>query len=194
MASIFTIDNTENFSEQINIDELYDKKQKHDLIKLELFNKILNRVHVRIKTTSHQKLNDHHCWFVVPEVIIGVAKYDHAACIAYIIDKLQNNGFRVKYIHPNTLFIYWGHFIPSYVRNEYKRKTGIVVDEFGEVVKTKEDEITTTLSSSSTVNDNQKSNFNVVKTDSNKREYNSIKSYKPSGQLIYNNSMTEKFS
>jgi hypothetical protein len=39
MSSIFTIDNIEDFSEKINIDELYEKKRQQDLNKLALFNK-----------------------------------------------------------------------------------------------------------------------------------------------------------
>ena len=87
MSNIFTLENIDDFSEKINIDELYEKKRQHDVGKLELFNKILNRIHVRIKTTSRQKLDEQFCWFVVPEVIIGVPKYDQSACIAYIVDK-----------------------------------------------------------------------------------------------------------
>ena len=109
MANIFTLENIEDFSEKINIDELYEKKHQYDLQKLELFNKILNRIHVRIKTTSKQKMNEPFCWYVVPEIIIGVPKYDQGACIAYIMDKLINNGFVVKYVHPNALFICWNH-------------------------------------------------------------------------------------
>ena len=105
MANIFTLENFSDFSDKINIDDLYEKKRNYDLSKLVLFNKILNRVHVRIKTTSAQQLNVNFCWYVVPEVIIGVPKYDQAACIAYILDKLQENKFNTKYIHPNTIFI-----------------------------------------------------------------------------------------
>ena len=121
MANIFTLENIENFSEKINIDELYEKKKQYDLNKLALFNKILNRIHVRIKTTSRQKVDEHFCWFIVPEIIIGVPKYDQGACIAYLLDKLKDNGFLVRYIHPNTLFISWNHWIPSYVRTELKK-------------------------------------------------------------------------
>ena len=96
MSNIFTLENIDDFSEKINIDELYEKKRQYDVGKLELFNKILNRIHVRIKTTSRQKLDEQFCWFVVPEVIIGVPKYDQGACIAYIVDKLKTNGFHVK--------------------------------------------------------------------------------------------------
>jgi hypothetical protein len=91
MANIFTLENIEDFSEKLNIDDLYEKKRQYDLNKLALFNKILNRIHVRIKTTSRQKTDEQFCWFVVPEVIIGVPKYDQALCIAYLIDKLKVN-------------------------------------------------------------------------------------------------------
>ena len=58
MANIFTLENFSEFSEKINIDELYEKKRQYDLNKLELFRKILNRVHVRIKTTARQNINE----------------------------------------------------------------------------------------------------------------------------------------
>ena len=39
MANIFTLENFSDFSEKINIDELYEKKRQLDLSKLELFKK-----------------------------------------------------------------------------------------------------------------------------------------------------------
>ena len=134
MANIFNLENFADFSEKINIDELYEKKRLNDVNKLELFKKILNRIHIRIKTTAKQNSSDRSCWFVVPEIIIGVPKYDQGACIAYVMDTLQNNGFIIKYFHPNTLFISWNHWVPSYVRNEIKKKTGIVINEYGEKI------------------------------------------------------------
>ena len=155
MANIFTLENVSDFSEKINIDDLYERKRQYDLNKLELYNKILNRIHVRIKTTSRQKIDEQFCWFVVPEVIIGVPKYDQGSCIAYLIDKLRENGFNIKYIHPNTLFISWLHWVPSYVRTELKKKTGIIVDEYGNKVQDEEEN-----------NNNQKINnmFNIKET------------------------------
>lgn len=138
MANIFTLNNVDDFNEKIDIDELYEKKRQHDLSQLALYNKILNRIHVKIKLTSRQKMNDHFCCYVVPEMIIGVPKYDQAGCIAYILDKLSNNGFNVKYIHPNTLWIAWNHWVPSYVRNEIKKKTGITVNEYGKNISEKD--------------------------------------------------------
>jgi hypothetical protein len=189
MANIFTLENVSDFSEKLNIDELYEKKRQYDLNKLDLYNKILNRIHVRIKTTSRQKIDEQFCWFVVPEVIIGVPKYDQGACIAYIIDKLKENGFNVKYIHPNTLFISWQHWVPSYVRSEIKKKTGMVIDEYGNKVVDEMEEI-----SNGPVNDmfniKSQSQTKVVKSAmKQQKNFTPITSYKPQGNLIYDNDL-----
>ena len=63
MANIFTLENIEDFSEKISIDELYEKKRQYDLNQMHLFNKLLNRIHVRIKTTSRQKIDEQFSWF-----------------------------------------------------------------------------------------------------------------------------------
>jgi hypothetical protein len=192
MANIFTLENVENFSEKLNIDDLYEKKRQYDLNKLALFNKILNRIHVRIKTISRQKIDEQFCWFVVPEVIIGVPKYDQASCIAYLMDRLKENGFNIRYIHPNTLFISWMHWVPSYVRSELKKKTGIVVNEYGQKLEDRVDE-----TDKNSLNINNQNIFILNKdTDSKgklqKKEYTPIKSYKPSGNLVYDDEMLNK--
>ena len=79
MTSIFNFGDDDEENHKINIDELYDTKKEKDLNKLGIYKKILSRVHVRIKTTSRQSINNNACWFVVPEIIIGVSKYDHAS-------------------------------------------------------------------------------------------------------------------
>lgn len=185
MSNIFLLENDDNFVEKINIDELYEKKRHYDMGKLELFNKILNRIHVRIKTTSRQKLNEQFCWFIVPEIIIGVPKYDQSNCIAYLMDKLKDNGFDIKYIHPNTLLISWKDWIPSYVRNEIKSKTGIVIDERGnknEEKPSENDELPFQLDKGLHVNNTKDGMYNKPAT---KKNYTPINVYKPSGHLSY---------
>jgi len=199
MSNIFTLENVQDFSEKISIDDLYEKKRQYDLNKLALFNKILNRIHVKIKTTSRQKMDEQFCWFVVPEMIIGVPRYDQGACIAYIIDKLKENGFNVRYIHPNTLFISWLHWVPSYVRNELKKKTGIVINEYGEKVGQEDDgsQETMTVSFKGT-NQPSKKDFDLKDTNEfmlkglnanedkkqSKKNYKPIQTYQPSGNLF----------
>jgi hypothetical protein len=195
MANIFTLENIDDFSEKINIDDLYEKKRQYDLTKLNLFNKILNRIHVRIKTISRQKIDEQFCWFIVPEIIIGVPKYDQGACIAYLMDKLKGNGFNVRYIHPNALFISWLHWVPSYVRTELKKKTGIVINEYGEKIEeNKEDDNKITISSSDPMEFmiNKGPQDQSQKAKIQKKEYTPINSYKPSGNLVYDDEMLNK--
>ncbi len=196
MANIFTLENIEDFSEKLNIDDLYEKKRQYDLTQLALFNKILNRIHVRIKTISRQTKDEQFCWFMVPEIIIGVPKYDNAACIAYLIDKLKTNGFNVRYIHPNALFISWMHWVPSYVRTELKKKTGIVINEYGQKMdETEEDNNKIIASGPKDPNDfmlSMKNQDPNQKGKAPKKEYTPINSYKPSGNLVYDVDLLNK--
>ena len=192
MANIFTLENIEDFSEKVNIDDLYEKKRKQDLNKLDLFNKILNRIHVKIKNVSRQKVDEQICWFLVPETMIGVPRYDQGACIAYLINKLQTNGFNVRYIHPNLLFISWNHWVPSYVRTEIKKKTGITLNEYGKKVEEEADPDVKTIEPSNP-NDYMLRDQNMEqKGKPLKKEYTPIKSYKPSGNLIYDDDLLNK--
>jgi hypothetical protein len=187
MANIFDLENFTDFSEKINIDELYEKKRQIDVNKLELFKKILNRIHVRIKTTAKQSTAERFCWYVIPEIIIGVPKYDQGACIAYVMDTLQKNGFQVRYFHPNTIFISWDHWVPTYVRTEIKKKTGVNINEYGEKI---EDE----------KGDDEEGEYQDVATKGNpnleqiknSKKYTPINSYKPSGKLVYSEDLLNK--
>jgi hypothetical protein len=58
----------------------------------------------------------------------------------YLIEKLQENGFQVKYTHPNLLLISWQHWVPGYVRKELKKKTGVEVDGHGKYINKLEPE------------------------------------------------------
>tara|TARA_B100001093_G_scaffold472243_1_gene495223 strand:- start:286 stop:840 length:555 start_codon:yes stop_codon:yes gene_type:complete len=179
MNTIFTIDDTVEQIDKINLDELFEKKQIHDLATTKNYNTILNRIHSKIKLTSRQQIIEQYCWFLVPEVMIGVPKYDQATCIAYVIDKLQTNGFKVRYTHPNLLLISWQHWVPAYVRAEIKKKTGISIDGFGNIKNEEKEEI-----QELTMKNNKPTH--IIKNNNDKRP---IKEYKPTGKLIYNSNL-----
>lgn len=177
---------------RVDIDSLFEKKQQKDMKQLNLFNKILNRIHKRIKFTANKKQKDRHVFFTVPEFIFGEPLYKQGDCVGYLVVKLEENGFLVKYIHPNTLFVSWENWVPSYVRNEIKKKTGKIIDEKGNVIgdknapKDEEDEDDGDINSKL---------FNTGGTGLHKKpakEYTPIDKYKPSGRLVYNNDMFEK--
>lgn len=183
MSCILTV-NDEESTRKINIDELYEKNQQRDLKQLSIFNKILNRVHLRIKNTAKVKRTDKHIWFTVPEYIFGEPIYDQGDCVAHLVVKLEENGFHVRYIHPNTIFVSWENWIPSYVRNEFKKQTGKVIDEKGNIIdKNEEDD---SDPNSRIINDKQ------TTVQKNGKTYTSIQSYKPTGNLVYNPEIFEK--
>lgn len=173
--------NDEETTAKINIDDLYEKNQRRDLKQLSIFNKILNRIHKRITTTGRTKTNEKHIWFTVPEYIFGEPVYDKSECIAYIVTKLEDNGFHVRYMHPNTLFVSWMNWVPAYVRNEIKKKTGNVVDPFGNLVKKKDADEEDDDINSGMLNGGKAGG--PVQKDG--KQYTPIDQYKPSGNLVY---------
>ena len=186
MSHIFTLKD-EDLTDKLNMDDLYETKRQYDLSKLIVFTKILNRIHTKIKVTSRQQIDAQFCWFLIPEVIIGVPRYDQGSCIAFIVDKLKVNGFNICYTHPNLLFISWKHWIPSYVRQEFKKKTGVVIDGYGNKVH-ETDNKDNPENVNTIVLRNQ--NPTIIKKDN--KEYKPIGSYKPTGKLIYNNDLIRK--
>jgi len=189
MDTIFTLGEVEDEKVKLNLDDLYERKQQYDLNTLATYNKLLNRIHNKIKTVSRQHIIEQHCWYIIPEMIIGIPRYDHGACTAYIIHKLKENGFVVHYTHPNLLFISWKNWVPSYVRAEIKKKTGVVVDGYGNKIDKE----------GSNNNNGDPSDPNelifhregqAIEQKSGK-EYKAINSYKPSG-LIYNENLLRK--
>lgn len=181
----------DNYSDKINIDDLYQRKREVDQLKLKTFRKILNRVHTKIKITSRQRHCEQFTFFVVPEYILGTPRYDVAACIAFIIDKLKENGFVVTYTHPNLLFISWAHYYDKAKRMDIKKQYGVNIDGFGNVVSGKKNE-----NKKSDPGDLNALMFNKtdvkVAADKPKKDYKQISSYKPTGNLIYNNSLLKK--
>ena len=187
MDTIFTLGYEEG-NGKMNLDELYEKKQKHDLNTLNNYNKILNRIHTKIKNVSKQKITIQFCLYVSPEIIIGVPKYNHGACTAYIIDKLNSNGFMTRYTHPNLLFISWKHWVPSYVRNEIKKKTGLSIDGYGNKINQAEQTKTMELSNPNELLMHNPKISSIIAPQKNK-EFKSINSYTPTGNLIYNTAL-----
>ena len=118
---------------RLNIEELYESKKKSDLTRLSIYSKLLERIHQTIRVASRQRNSLQFCSFVMPEVLLGQPNYDFSECLSFVLDRLSVDGFNTRYIHPNLLFISWGHWVPDYVREELREKKQIEVDHFGQV-------------------------------------------------------------
>ena len=168
----------EELNEKMNLDELYERKKQIEEHHLNVYKKILNRVHNKIKLTARQRHNEQYIFFIVPEFIFGIPKYDLNTCITFLIDKLSENGFLVKYTHPNLLFISWKHYIPYYKRIEIKKQTGYDIDCYGNIIKEKP------KPNQNMLNFIVKKDNTERQEDKKEKDYKDISSYKPSG--IYN--------
>jgi len=191
--NIFTLSDENDLSDKISLDDLFETKREFDENKLNLFNKILNRIHNKIKLTSRQtRGKEQFIWYLIPEMIIGVTRYNVEECTGYILRKLRENDFVVRYTHPNLIFISWTHWIPGYVRQEYKKQTGTVIDGYGNHVNSNP-QIESGNSAPVSTNPNDlilntdEVNISKIKND---KDFNSTKNYKPSG--IYNNDILRK--
>ena len=174
----------EEAQQKISIDDLYEKKHQRDLKQLTIFNKILNRIHKRIQITGRNKRVDRHIWFTVPEYIFGEPNYDQGECLGFLVSQLEENGFFIKYMHPNTLFVSWENWIPSYTRNEIKKKLGVVLDEKGNVLeKIGEQEI-----------ESHDPQVRLIQANAKKdqRQFTPIGQYKHTGNMVYNPELFEK--
>lgn len=203
----FSMDDDADVVESINIDDLYERKKQSDLNKLALFKKMLARIHVRIKTVA-RTTKDNFCWFVVPEVMLGVPRFDHAGCVAYLVHTLQTNGFRVQYFHPNMLFICWEHWVPMYVRQEIKKRTGITVDAQGRPVREETEEDEEGEDEGLTLNagtgggggstglgggGSTRGRGGATNTNTNNgAQFTPIQAYRPSGSLVYSRDLMHR--
>jgi hypothetical protein len=191
--NIFTLSEENDLTDKINLDDLFEKKREIAESKLTLYNKILNRIHNKIKITSNQNRGrEQFIWYLIPEVMIGVSRYNVAECTGYIINKLRENDLVVRYTHPNLIFISWSHWIPGYVRQEYKKQTGTTIDGYGNIADKNPQLENGNIANGdeSILNKPSTNRITVTKDKEKDKEYNSTKNYKPVG--IYNSDILQK--
>jgi hypothetical protein len=192
--NIFTLSEENDLTDKINLDDLFEKKREIAESKLTLYNKILNRIHNKIKLTSNQNRGrEQFIWYLIPEIMIGVSRYNVAECTGYIINKLRENDLVVRYTHPNLVFISWSHWIPGYVRQEYKKQTGTTIDGYGNIAdKNPQLENGNIANGDESILNKPPNRITVTKEKDKEKdkEYNSTKNYKPIG--IYNSDILQK--
>ena len=89
----------------LSIDDLYETTNSKNIKRIQYFDDILKKIHNRIK--YYAKMEKMHCFYQIPEFIIGKPLYNINDLRDYIINSLKKNGFKLVYIDPNWLFISW---------------------------------------------------------------------------------------
>jgi hypothetical protein len=81
------------------------------------------------KVREHVLRDQKFCFFPVPEYLAGFPLYNITHCSCFIIKKLNQSGFKTKYIPPNVIYIYWN------VKNQYD---SIVTPQNNEIYQDKQ--------------------------------------------------------
>jgi len=114
---------------QIDIQDLFQKKVSREEMRLQVYDKVLERVHKRIKMAASVDGGSTFTTFTLPEVMIGQPLFNATQCRSYVVTSLVKNGFRVKYTHPNFLMISWDH-----LRSQYERANEVITKEQQELI------------------------------------------------------------
>lgn len=183
MSCFIKFEDEEVVDDRLNIDDLYEKKHRQSLRQLSIFNTILQRIHKQIKQTARISSTQKYVWFITPEFLFGQPLYNQSDCIAYIVHKLETNGFTTRYVHPNALYISWAQWVPYYVREEYKRKTGLSINEHGNTIE-KHPQTETT---------NNNSAANSDKVETNTVRFANAKAFRPP-TMIYDENLMDTVS
>ena len=80
------------------------------------------------------------------------------------------------------LFISWKHWVPGYVRNEIKKRTGVAIDGYGNLINKEDNKSESNpllMLSNAKVKDNKSA-------DEKSSPFKSTSSYKPTTHIVYN--------
>jgi hypothetical protein len=93
---------------------LFDKRRERDGARLKAYNKILEQIYSRIKTSSREG-GDPWIIFGCPPFVLGLPRIDLEDCIVYLVYMLRTQGYEVRYTYPNLLYISWKHHEKDYI-------------------------------------------------------------------------------
>ena len=91
----------------LNPSSLYKEEAKRDATRIRIYNGVLQQIYNKIKAIARIPGNEKTLWYVVPEFLPGVPRFDIGDAILYIVWNLRNSGYSVEYTHPNLLFVTW---------------------------------------------------------------------------------------
>lgn len=100
---------------QLNVSDLYTKRQTRDSARLQSYNKILQIIYHKIRVTSQTSNSPSSILYTIPPFILGLPRIDLEDCVVYIVYQLRMNGFEVRYTYPNLLNINWSMHEKSYL-------------------------------------------------------------------------------
>lgn len=99
---------------QLKPSELFERRRQRDGAKLKSYNKILEQIYTRIRSSSREG-GEPWIIYTVPPFILGLPKIELEDCIVYLVYILRQQGYDVRYTYPNMLYISWKHHEKDYI-------------------------------------------------------------------------------
>lgn len=146
---------------QLNILDLHRCINEKQNRTNECFDKVLELCHKKIRASAQNQLM--RCFIEVPCFIVGYPLFDFTKCIEYVYNRLQKNGFLIKYYFPKHLYISW---------------------DFEEINTAKKTNINTNKINTPQLQHDKRQNTKY--TTMTKQSNRNVLSYKPSGKLELN--------
>ena len=103
---------------QLTPESLFADQAKMDTLRLTVYNRLLNAVHQKIRSTSSLPGSPQMTSYDVAEWQPGCPRFDVKDCILYIVWNLRQAGFQVMYVSPNRLLISWKQQAVQYYQEE----------------------------------------------------------------------------
>ena len=95
-------------------DQLFDKRRQRDGARLKAYNKILEQIYSRIKTSSREG-GDAYLVHSLPPFVLGLPNLNLEDLVVYVVFILRQQGYEVRYTYPNLLYISWKHHEKDYI-------------------------------------------------------------------------------
>ena len=107
-----------NNTPQLQVSELYKRRQAKDFARLRAYNQILETIYHRIRVQSNMPNSPCNLLYTIPPFILGLPKIDLEDCVVYVVYQLRQSGFEVRYSYPNMISISWMHHERSYITEQ----------------------------------------------------------------------------
>lgn len=129
----FPVDNA--IGEDINVGELVHTHNKRKEQRQQIYEMVYRKCCHRIRYANDVQYVKE-CYFRVPEVQLwnGIPRYEIKAVIAYIMIKLKQKGFDVKYQPPDAVMVNWTRLV-SLTASTAEKEIRFQVDEATTTVK-----------------------------------------------------------
>lgn len=119
---------------KFDLDGLFASEQRRKKESERLYAVVLARVHAWVRRVNSLNRQLTVAEFAVPLVQQSTTKYVWRDCVAFVANRLVEDGFQVTVRRQNVLVLSWGHWIGADEREAVHRSTGSRIDGCGNVV------------------------------------------------------------